>query len=173
MTPTKQDIAALHQRLLAADQTYANNRNPHTHANLLTIQRAYYTAYRHYDPHPLHRAKRLRARVQANRRMERDNPAWQELTAHQWQRAWQTHARIRFYLEENLPTSATTPPFTSPRIPPTRTYTKHDPNAIIPHREKHPITGRYVTVMRTQAEVDLMRKQRILDRELEKEKGAH
>ncbi len=164
MTPTKQDIAALHQRLLTADTIYANNRNPHTHHMLLTVQRAYYTAYRHYDPHPLHRAKRLRARVQANRRMERDNPTWQELTLHQWQRAWQTMARIRFYLEENL-LPPNLPPLTSPRIPPARTYTKHDPTKVVPHREKHPITGRYVTVMRTQAEVDLMRKQRILDRE--------
>jgi len=156
--PTKEDIHQLHRLLLEADEQYANDRNPTTHLHLLRVQRAYYTAYRHYDPHPLNRAKRLRARVQANRRMERENPVWQELTKHMWVQAWQAYARTQLKLED---TPTTIPNAREPYTP--RKYVKHDPTALVPNREKHPITGRYVTVMRTQAEVDNMRKQRRLE----------
>lgn len=158
--PTKEDIHRLHRALLAADEQYANDRNPTTHLHLLRVQRQYYTAYRHYDPHPLNRAQRLCARVRANRRMQRENPIWQELTVHMWHQAWQTRARVKLQLED---AGAHAPAPTRPEAHKPRKYTKHDPTAIVANREKHPITGRYVTVMRTQAEVDMMRKQRRLD----------
>lgn len=101
---TNTAVTRMHRRMVVLDNRFANERTQEVHKRLLKAQRDYYRELLHYY-RAIHRDRpyniapsfmsALVRRAQQTRKQWPEDPAWQAMAQHQYQRAWKMHQRAK------------------------------------------------------------------------------